>query len=166
MILLCDKFRTLHVEKKRERGKKREKFLKIFCISFLNKFSEFLTEQRRIRGITLAPLRAVVRLQSFSTMQTVHSTATGHESPGGMQHQLIYAPVWKSQRGDAIRLVGRLVDVTWGKSKRERVGERDRRGARSRNIHKLKLENQKDGGERERIRSLQPLGIPRGLRCN
>ncbi|KYM88847.1 hypothetical protein ALC53_02612 [Atta colombica] len=40
-------------------------------------------------------------------MQTVHSTATGHESPGGMQHQLIYAPVWKSQRGDAIRLEGR-----------------------------------------------------------
>lgn len=69
-------------------------------------------EQRWIRGITPAPLRAVVRLQSFSTMQTVHSTATGHESPGEMQHQLIYAPVWKSQRGDAIRLEGRLVDVT------------------------------------------------------
>lgn len=73
---------------------------------------EFLTEQRRVQGITPAPLRAVVRLQSFSTMQTVHSAATGHETPREMQHQLIYAPVWKSQRGDAIRLEGRLVDVT------------------------------------------------------
>jgi len=89
---------------------------------------EFLTEQRRVRGITPAPLRAVVRLQSFSTMQTVHSAATGHESPREMQHQLIYAPVWKSQRGDAIRLEGRLVDVTWGKSKRERRTRREKQG--------------------------------------
>lgn len=74
--------------------------------------SEFLAVHRRIQGITPAPLRAAVRLHSFSTMQTVHSTATGHGSPGGLQHQLIYAPVWKSRRGDAIRLEGRLVDVT------------------------------------------------------
>jgi len=94
--------------------------------------TESLTEQHRIRGITRAPLRAAVRLQSSSTMQTVHSTATGHESPGGTQHQLIYAPVWKSQRGDAIRLEGRgggraSVDVTRGKSKRERERESEER---------------------------------------
>lgn len=63
----------------------------------------------RIRGITGAPLRAAVRLQNASTMQTVHSTATGHESPRGMQHRLSYAPVWKSQRGDAID--GGVVEV-------------------------------------------------------
>ncbi|KAL2726905.1 GAL3A protein, partial [Vespula squamosa] len=54
-------------------------------------------------------------------MQTaMHSTATGQESPGGMQHQrqeeeekwqLRYERpflLWKSLRGDAIRLEGRL----------------------------------------------------------
>lgn len=68
----------------------------------------FRAQRRRIRGITPAPLRAAVRLQNASTMQTVHSTATGHGSPREMQHQLTYAPVWKSQRGDAIHLEGRL----------------------------------------------------------
>ncbi|KAF7403567.1 hypothetical protein HZH68_006361 [Vespula germanica] len=58
-------------------------------------------------------------------MQTaVHSTATGQESPGGMQHQrqeeeekwqLRYERpflLWKSLRGDAIRLEGRKSDLT------------------------------------------------------
>ncbi|KAL2727881.1 GAL3A protein [Vespula maculifrons] len=60
-------------------------------------------------------------------MQTaVHSTATGQESPGGMQHQrqeeeekwqLRYERpflLWKSLRGDAIRLEERLDEGSHG----------------------------------------------------
>lgn len=104
--------RTLHGRRTEEQISGRMLFTSASAI-VAGTNTEFLTEQHWIRGITRAPLRAAVRLRSFSTMQTVHSTATGHGSPGGTQHQLIYAPVWKSQRGDAIRLRGGLLDVTW-----------------------------------------------------
>lgn len=80
----------------------------------------FHAQRCRKRGNTRAPLRAAVRLQNASTLQTVHSTATGHESPRGLQYQLTYAPVWKSQYGDALRLESRLQT-----SREERDGVRE-----------------------------------------